>query len=327
MQAPPQLPKDLAVPKTAQMAPTTEPAGDAVPLTARPWFGFACGAGAAVIWGVQSVVSRQSVADGLSAADVTVLRFITAALLLLPLAIRRVRPFPVGRLGWRRALILTLLAGSPYSVVLVGGSTFAPALHVAVITPGLIPVLAALLAFLVTGERTPSTRILGLALIVAGIALFSWEAFGNTPAREGAWRGDLLFVLAAVMWAIFGLLAKRWGADALDLTITICILSALSLPLGALVVPLNLASASLAAVALQALYQGVLVGVVSLFLYASAASVLGPARAALFLPLVPAVAALTSALVLGEWPSLMEILGMAVVMAGMTVALRAGRTS
>jgi hypothetical protein len=33
---------------------------------------------------VQAVVSRQSVADGLTAADVTMLRFCVASLLLLP---------------------------------------------------------------------------------------------------------------------------------------------------------------------------------------------------------------------------------------------------
>jgi drug/metabolite transporter (DMT)-like permease len=288
-----------------------------------PWLGFACGAGAALIWGVQAVVSRQSVADGLSAADVTVLRFITAALALMPLAISRVRPFPVGPIGWKRALLLTLVAGAPYSLVLVGGSTFAPALHTAVVTPGLIPVLAALLAFVVLGERPPAARLAGLALIVAGIVVFSWQSLSGAAAREGAWRGDLLFVLAAVMWAVFGLLAKRWQADALGLTITICLLSALSAPLLAFAVPLHMAGASLKALALQAVYQGLLVGVVSLFLYAKANAILGSARAALFLPLVPMVTAATGILVLGEQPSVMEMAGMAVAMAGMTLALRA----
>ena len=295
---------------------------DSAPAPA--WLGFACGAGAALIWGIQAVVSRQSVADGLSAADVTVLRFLAAGLVLLPYALTRLRPFPVGPLGWRRAVILTLLAGAPYSLVLVGGSTFAPALHTAVVTPGLIPVLAALLAFLAAGERPPAARLAGLGLIVVGIILFSWQAFGGGGTHAQAWRGDLLFVLAAVMWAVFGLLAKRWQSDALGLTVTICLLSLLSAPLLALVVPLHMAGASLGALALQAIYQGLLVGVVSLFLYAKANAVLGAARAALFLPLVPVVTAIAGALLIGEWPSLPEIAGMAVAMTGMTLALRAG---
>ncbi|WP_170182109.1 DMT family transporter [Phreatobacter stygius] len=305
-----------------QLDQPVAPAGAARAGRSDAWLGLACGAGAALIWGVQAVVSRQSVADGLSAADVTVLRFIAAALVLLPFALTRVRPFPVGPIGWKRAIILTLLAGAPYSLVLVGGSAFAPALHTAVVTPGLIPVLAAGLAFVVLGERPPRRHLIGLGLIVAGVLIFAWQAFAGAPARDGAWRGDLLFVLAAVMWAAFGLLAKRWQADALGLTITICLLSVVTAPLLAVAVPLHMAGASLEALALQAIYQGVLVGVVSLFLYAKANAILGAARAALFLPLVPAVTAVASTVLLGEWPSGLEIAGMAVAMAGMTLALR-----
>ena len=108
----------------------------ALPSPRSTLFGFACGAGAALIWGIQAVVSRQSVADGLGPVDVTVLRFLTAAICLLPFALARLKPFPVGRLGWKKALVLTLFAGAPFSTVLVGGSTFAPALHTAVLRRG-----------------------------------------------------------------------------------------------------------------------------------------------------------------------------------------------
>lgn len=299
------------------------PPASPAPATGRSrLFGFACGAGAALIWGIQAVVSRQSVADGLGPVDVTVLRFLTAAVCLLPFALIRLKPFPVGRLGWRKALILTLFAGAPFSTVLVGGSTFAPALHTAVIAPSLIPVVTALIAYAVMGERSPAGRIIGLVLIVTGIGLVAGQGLFQ-GGQEGAWRGDLLFVLASTMWAIFGILAKRWGADAFDLTISLSILSLVVLPALAFVVPLKLAAASLSAIALQAGYQGLLVGVASVFLYASANQTLGAARASLFLPLVPAITAAASAVLIGEWPSAVELVGMVIVMAGMTIAMRA----
>lgn len=302
-----------------ETAPTTPLASATVP--ARPWLGFAAGAGAAIIWGVQSVVSRQSAADGLTSVDVTVLRFITAAVVLLPFALMRLRPFPVGRIGWRKAVVLTLFGGAPFAAVLVGGSTFAPALHTAVVAPGLIPVITGALAWVILGERTPAGRMAGLGLILAGIAVFAGPGlFGAGTA--GAWRGDLFFVAAALMWSVFSILAKRWEADALDLTITLSMLSLALLPLMALAVPLRIGSAAFGALALQALYQGLLVGVVSVFFYASANQILGAARATLFLPLVPAVAAVSGAVLIGEWPSGAEIAGMLLVMTGMTVALR-----
>ena len=283
--------------------------------------GLACGAGAALIWGIQAVVSRQSVADGLGPVDVTLLRFLTAAACLLPFGLARLKPFPVGRLGWRRSLVLTLVAGAPFATVLVGGSTFAPALHT-MIAPSLIPAVTALIVYLAYGETSPPARILGLALIVAGIALVAGQGL-FTGVADGAWRGDLLFVLAATMWSVFGILARRWKADALDITITLSILSLAVLPVLAFAVPLKLGSAALAAVALQAVYQGLLVGVASVFLYATANQTLGSARASLFMPLVPAITAAAGAVLLGEWPSATQLVGMVVVMAGMTIAIRA----
>jgi len=284
------------------------------------WKGLGLGLLCALIWGVQAVVSRRSVLDGLSAADVTILRFMVASLVLLPTALG-VRPVIVGELGWRRALALTLLAGAPYTLILVGGAAFAPALHNAVITPGLIPVMAMLLGFLVLGQRPGVMKLAGIGLILAGIPVFSWDALTGTPAREGAWRGDLLFVLSSVMWAYFGLLAGRWNVKPIAATASIAILSLLGTPLWAMLVPMRLFSASMPAIALQAIYQGLLVGVLATFLYMRVVMLLGSVRAALFLPLVPIVTALTGAILLGEIPSISELAGMLLVVAGMALAL------
>jgi drug/metabolite transporter (DMT)-like permease len=304
----------------------------ATPTDRIPWLGIACGLTTSLIWGIQAVVSRQSVADGLTPADVTILRFTTATLLLLPFALRRMRPFPIGRIGWRRALVLTALAGAPYSLVLIAGASFAPALHSSTITPGLIPVFTAVLAYALAGERPGRMRLTGLALVLAGVSAFcwqalSWQSLGHVPAHDSAWIGDLLFVLTAMMWTLFGLLAKRWGADAIDVTIATCLLSLLFLPVVALALPIRLGEVAWGALALQAFYQGALVGVGALFLYTRTVALLGAARATLFLPLNPAIAALTGAALLGEWPSPAEIIGMLLVIAGMTVALRSRGTA
>lgn len=287
------------------------------------WLGIGCGLLTSLIWGVQAVVSRQSVADGMTAADVTILRFLVASLILIPLALRRMRPFPVGKLGWRRSLILTALAGAPYALVLVAGAAFAPALHASVIVPGLIPVMTVALAFAVMGERPGMRRMLGLALVLAGIGAFGWQAFRLQGPQDSAWIGDLFFVANAVMWSVFGLLARRWGTDAIEVTIATCLLSLLVLPIFALTMPVRLGDTAWPAIALQAVYQGALVGVGALFLYTKSVQLLGAARATLFLPLNPVVTALAGILLLGEYPSVLEIAGMLLVIAGMSVALRA----
>jgi drug/metabolite transporter (DMT)-like permease len=286
--------------------------------------GVACGASCSLIWGIQAVVSRQSVADDLTATDVTVVRFLVAGLVLFPVAMRAGQ-FPFGRLSPSRAVIIACLAGAPYSLVLVGGAAFAPAIHSAVIGPGLIPFVAALLAFILFGEQLSAPKLAGLALVVIGVGVFSIDALIGAAAREGAWRGDLLFALTAVMWASFGLLAKRWNVGAVEGTASICVLSLLSMPLWAPLLPMRLAQASAIAVGLQAIYQGLFVGVLSLMLYTRCVMLLGPAAASLFVPLVPIVTALGGVLLLGEQPSISEWVGMVAVVCGMIVALLPGR--
>ncbi|KRE04736.1 hypothetical protein ASE61_07400 [Bosea sp. Root670] len=296
-------------------------------MTSRAqWLGILCGLLTALIWGVQSVVSRHAMLIDLTPADVTILRFVSAAAVLLPWSLRHMRPFPVGSLGWPRAWVMALLIGPLYSLILVGGASFAPALHSSIISPGLIPVFTALLIFLVTGERAGRMRLIGLGIIVLGIGIFSRDALAMAPSRPDAWIGDLLFVLIAFLWSIFGLLARRWGASSLEITAASCILSVPLLVIVALALPIHMARVPFSELVLQALYQGVLVGVVALYLYARSVATLGAAKATLFLPLVPVATAAASALLLAETPSPTELVGMAIVVSGMLIAFRSPST-
>lgn len=298
------------------------PASEAGP---RSWKGLGFGALCALIWGIQPIVSKISVADGLTAADVTVLRFVAAGLALVPIAARAPN-FPVGQLGWGRAVVLAILAGAPFSLALVGGVAFAPAFHSAVIGPALTPITAMLLSLVVLRERPLGAELGALALTLVGLVLFSFEAFAGAPTREGAWQGDLLFALSGCMWAGFGFLANRWKASSVAAAAAISILSLISVPFWAFFMTLHLGEVSFWASLLQALFQGVLVGIVALFLYTRAVALLGPMQAALFVPLTPIVTAAIDLLWLGERASLSEMVGMAAVIAGMVLCIAAPRS-
>lgn len=295
-----------------------------LPKAASPisYRGLALGLICVLIWGIQPIVSKLSIADNLTAGDVTVLRFLFSGLALLPVA-WRAGSFPVGRLGWGRACVLSAVAGAPFSLAIVGGVAFAPPLHSAVVSPGLIPVVAMALAFFIVHETPSRSQLASVALVLVGLVLFSVEAISGAPAREGAWIGHLLFVASAIMWASFGFFAKRWHANSFAATGTIAILSLISTPLWAFFLPLNLMHATLPAILLQGIFQGLLVGVVALYLYTRTVALIGSVQAALFVPLVPIVTAVVDLLYFGELPSLMEALGMVVVVAGMLLCVLA----
>jgi len=138
------------------------------------WYGIAAGGLCAVIWGGQAVVVRVAVLNGLTTADVTLVRYVVGGAVLLPVCLRQ-RPFPVGQLGWRRALALVLLAGAPYTMVVVGGLAFAPALHSSVVTFGLIPIASTAFAYPAFGENPTFRTVECLALIVTGLVMFGWN--------------------------------------------------------------------------------------------------------------------------------------------------------
>jgi drug/metabolite transporter (DMT)-like permease len=76
----------------------------------------------------------------------------------------------------------------------------------------------------------------------------------------------------------------------------------------------------LAEIAVQAIFQGVLVTIVSLFLYGRAVAILGASGGAAFGALVPALSGLFAIPFLGERPSGTDWAGIVLVSAGVCLA-------
>jgi drug/metabolite transporter (DMT)-like permease len=73
---------------------------------------------------------------------------------------------------------------------------------------------------------------------------------------------------------------------------------------------------------LQALLQGVLAGPAAIYLFARSITLLGAGRAAVFPTLVPPFVLLIGWLALGEVPSVLQLIGLAIVLLGFQLAQR-----
>ena len=71
----------------------------------------------------------------------------------------------------------------------------------------------------------------------------------------------------------------------------------------------------------QLFYQGVLVGGAAVIMFTIAIPVLGPARTALFMAMVPVFGTLLGIPILGELPGLIESAGIVLVILGMLAAM------
>ncbi|WP_082608112.1 DMT family transporter [Acidovorax sp. Root219] len=261
-----------------------------------PWIGWLAALAAALIGSGWQLASRHGVTTTLGPVELAVLRYAIPALVLAPLWLRRCG-WPAG-LSYRRCALLVLCGGLPFGLVVLAGARWAPAAHMGIFVAGSLPVFTALGGWLVSGERPAPSRLLGLALIVAGMAAFGAAGWRTV---EGAWRGDLLFLLAALLWSVYTLAFRSSGLTPWQGAAVVNLGSALLLlPVLLVAGAPRLLSAPWSDVAWQALGQGVAAGLLGLAVYSVAIARLGPARAALSAALVPLLTAAGGAWLLAE---------------------------
>ena len=202
-------------------------------MTSRPRLLLAVVAGLAamLLYAGQFVLSRWTIQRTLSLWDLAALRFASAGLLLLPVVLRHGLASG-GGVGWARSVALTITAGGPYTLIMFAGLRWHGGSrrrhHTGRHAGGQHGARLALF-----GERPWPSRLGGTALVVAGLALVGWPGISDA-AGERTWLGDVLFVVAGVLWGLFTVLARRWQLDPLRATAMTWVLALAYLPFYAL---------------------------------------------------------------------------------------------
>ncbi|SME92954.1 DMT family transporter [Pseudogulbenkiania subflava] len=269
---------------------------------------------AVLIWSGFIVVSRLGGKSALTPYDMVALRFGVGAVLLLPLwAWRRTRLLD-GRL-----LRLGLIGALGYALLAYWGFRLSSALHAAVLLPGLLPFLVPLLLWWLLGELPAPAKLVGLALIAAGVGCVAVENFAGAAS---GW-GDVLLVGSALCWAWYSVTVKRYAIHPLDATIGSALWAALCfMPVYWLLLPSGLAAAPWGAILLQAFYQGALAVVVTMLLYLYAVEHIGAARMGAMMALVPALSGVLALWLLAEPLSGWLLAGLVLSSAGAWLAVR-----
>lgn len=270
--------------------------------------------GAILIWSFWPAWTRHGVIGNLSVDDIVFLRFGVGGLMFLPLLLaraRRIRPR-----GWAIGLGLAICQGAPFVLLVATGLRFAPANHAAALTTGLSPLFAALLGAALFGEVVTKQRAAGLVLILLGAGALAYA--GSGPAA----RGDALFVAAAAIVSIYLVYVARSGLSGFEAAAMVSVYSMIAyLPYYFLFGDRRVASAPWADVALQGLYQGVLMAFLSFLLLNAGIARLGASRASAMIALVPALTLVFAIPLLGEWPTPNEALSALLVSAGVYLAV------
>jgi drug/metabolite transporter (DMT)-like permease len=281
--------------------------------------GIACGTGAALFWALGFVAARQGVTSGLSPLVIALHRFVWPGFALFPLVAQN-NFADLRMIGLPRAAALALFGGLPLALLSYLGYVLVPLGHGAVIQPSCAALGGLVLARLVLKEPLPARRIAGAAVIVIGLAVIGAEAL-QTIGAHGV-LGDLLFVAAGSCFAIFGVLVRHWRVGAVRAAAVTSVLSLAGLPilLGSVG---NMLDAGFYENAMQAVVQGVLAGAGAIYLFTRAVVLLGASRAVLFPSLVPPFTLLIGYLAIGEAPTISQLAGLAIVIAGFQLTQKA----
>lgn len=280
------------------------------------WQGIACACLAVVLFASFILVSRLGLTTSLAIPDIAALRFGTSALLLSPIVMMR----GLCGLRWHQAVILAVLGGLGFALSAYAGFALAPASHGGVFLHGTLPLTTALLLWAVHRQNEHAAPAAALATIGLGIAIMAWNGTRSISATLAL--GDLCLLLASLLWSGYGIYVRSLGLRAVDAAAIVTVISA------ALFVPIYLLlrggeplQASWNDILLQAGFQGVLIGVLSIFIYTRAVAILGAGSVSLFTAAVPVLTTLGGYLLLAETPEIASLIGVALVSLGCLLPL------
>jgi len=278
----------------------------------------------ALFWSANFVVGR-GVQGTVPPIALAFWRWSVALCVLLPFALQpMLRERGTILRHWKMLVLLGVMGvGSFNTLVYIGlGSTTATN---GILLNSAIPAIIVLLGWLFMGQRVSRLQTLGIVVSMAGVAAIIFRGDMSGALQLQVNRGDIWVFAAIVSWAVYTLLLRRRPAGIGSIAFlgtTMAVGWAANLPFflaelatGART-ELNLAS--VAAIA----YTGVFPSVLAYLFWNRAVAEVGPAKAGMFVHLMPVFGAVLAMVFLGETLQLFHAAGFALILAGIVLATR-----
>lgn len=282
----------------------------------------------AFIWGANFTVIKVAF-EFVSPLGFNALRFpLAVAVLVVGLVLRR-SPLP-RRSDLGLIVLLGVLGHVGYQLCFIIGLEATTAGNSSILL-ATSPLWTAVLAGTLGGERIPAHLWAGMAATLLGIVLVVLGgSTNNLLLARDTLKGDVLMLIAALLWAGYTVggqpLVERYGAlPVTTWTVAVGMVGIVAFGAGSLDV--ELLTTLPARVWLAILYAGALgIGLAYLIWYAGV-KVLGSTRTALYSNVIPVVALAVAWVWLGETPTIVQLAGAALVLAGVGWARRPERAA
>ena len=281
--------------------------------------------GTVLFWGLSFVSSKTILNTGVPPMTMVTIRFVIAAL-ILNVFLRRFDPG--ARLRRRDAFPLAVsgfFGVTVYFFFESRGIRLTSASHASLII-AIIPVITVLAEALFFRARVSWRSLFGILLSVAGV-VFVVRPPGGGPEGSVSLAGDLFMFGACVSWVVYIILSRNLHERLSEIAITAyqsLFGTAFLVPLALLEmrqwVPITLTAG------LNLAYLAVFCSALSNFLYVFSLSRLGPITVSPYVNLIPVVGVLGGVVLLGETIAWSQVLGGLIILVGVLLVSRKGRS-
>jgi len=281
--------------------------------------GVSTAVAAVTIWAVFLVNTRFAISSNFSVEEVMTLRLVTASIVTLPFMIK------LGVLlrgqGFVSTIMIALVPSAVAPYIISSGLFYASASDSGALAPGTLPFWAALFSFLLIGEKPSKLRLVGLLAIATGALSVGLLQMLDGSSNPESWKGHLLFLLGACLWAIYTIYFKQARLRPVQGLVVGLFWGTLFLvPVLFMTGEVSFSNVSIREIVWVCLLQGVLIGVLAMILYSIAIRCLGAAQTGAFGALTPILALFGGVVFLGETITTGGVMGIFLVAVGVILA-------
>jgi drug/metabolite transporter (DMT)-like permease len=278
----------------------------------------------ALFWAGNAVLARAVVGE-IRPISLAFIRWSLALLVLLPFGLPHLRRGRATiRAQWLRLFWLGLLSVAGFNTLLYFAARTTTAINITLVN-STMPVVIAILARFMLAQRTTTAQIAGFVAAAVGMLTIvgrgEWQVLAELAFREG----DLLMVVAVIVWGLYSVLLRLWRIDLHMtglLTVTVIVGTALLLPAFLWEVntfgffdfrPVHV---------LLFLYLAVFASILAFLFWNNGVAVIGPSETGMFIYLVPVFTAALATVFLDETLHAYHGVGGALILGGLYFATR-----
>ena len=283
-----------------------------------PLLYFLAPLGAVLIWSGNMTINQLTV-GAIAPSSIAFLRWVLALALLTPFLLPSAwHHRHIIRREWPKLAVLGLLGMGLWQGLAYVAAETTSATNMGILA-AMVPLLTVLLSALILREAPSLGGVVGGLLALLGVLVLLGRGDPLSLLELQVALGDLLMVVAATCYALYGVMLKRWPMDLppwilLYAQVVFAVLFLLPPYLMGPMTPVDGQNIGLI------LYAGIPASIITTFLWMRAIRQIGASQASIFINLMPLFSALIAMLFLGERIALFHLVGGILVLAGVLMA-------